>query len=261
MMKKKLLALKVFLTLLPILFLTFIFTFIIVGSQAILNGIIDSFNPFKEQAIKCDEIADSIKMEECILKAKEEYDNKNGIDDLDDSESVSSGQLVNPVTGIVTTVPWEYTGGGWHPGLDVGVPLGSKVIAPCDMNIVEAKVNGTFGMNVVGMSRLNSKIYSFQFGHLSAYKVKVGDKVKKGQVIALSGNTGWSTGPHLHYEIIRYKSNNWSYVARTLRQNYFILVPYTQKSSNAGTHLNPAHVCNVKLGGYIKRGINSPGKY
>lgn len=48
---------------------------------------------------------------------------------------------------------------------------------------------------------INGKHYLSQYGHLSSYNVKVGDKVKQGQIIAKSGNTGISTNPHLHLTI------------------------------------------------------------
>ena len=49
--------------------------------------------------------------------------------------------------------------------------------------------------------------YKTAYGHLSIIYVKVGQKVKKGHVLALTGNSGYSTGPHLHFEIRRYNKS------------------------------------------------------
>lgn len=84
-----------------------------------------------------------------------------------------------------------------HKGTDFAVNIGTKVIAPADGKV-----------SMVGMQPKGAGIYlKIKHGkidtlylHLSKVLVKVGDKVTKGQVIALSGNTGASTGPHLHYE-------------------------------------------------------------
>ncbi len=85
-----------------------------------------------------------------------------------------------------------------HKGVDFGVPIGTPVIAPAD-GIVE-KV--AYQANGAGryMTLKHSSQYTTVYMHLSKVLVKVGQNIKKGDRIALSGNTGRSTGPHLHYE-------------------------------------------------------------
>jgi murein DD-endopeptidase MepM/ murein hydrolase activator NlpD len=85
-----------------------------------------------------------------------------------------------------------------HTGVDLGVPIGTPVYAMSDGVVLISGTNSAYGKMIVidhggGISSL--------YGHLSSLKVSVGDKVKKGQLIAKSGNTGYSTGPHLHFEI------------------------------------------------------------
>ena len=84
-----------------------------------------------------------------------------------------------------------------HNGVDFAVPIGTKVIAPGD-GIVTLVTNHPFAGKYMVIEH-NEK-YSTRYLHLSKALVKVGQKVKRGQVIALSGNTGRTTGPHLHYE-------------------------------------------------------------
>ena len=90
-----------------------------------------------------------------------------------------------------------------HSGIDIAVPVGTIVKAVADGIVVAANGgmrgygNGVF----VDHGRINGKHIVSEYGHLSEFNVKAGDKVKQGQIIAKSGNTGVSSGPHLHITI------------------------------------------------------------
>ncbi len=87
----------------------------------------------------------------------------------------------------------------FHRGLDIVNRKGTPVVATADGRVKFAGHNGGYGNLVVidhGMG-VESK-----YGHLYRIEVKVGDKVIRGQEIGVLGNTGRSTGPHLHYEIV-----------------------------------------------------------
>lgn len=88
-----------------------------------------------------------------------------------------------------------------HKGIDYASPKGTPVYAPADgVVILTAK-------NVKGYGTMIKMKHKFGFetiyGHLSNYIVNTGDTIKMGKVIGYVGNTGVSTGPHLHYEIIK----------------------------------------------------------
>lgn len=85
-----------------------------------------------------------------------------------------------------------------HNGTDFAVKVGTPIVAPADGVVELAKYSRTAGYYIILRHRGN---YSTVYMHLSKIGVKVGDRVKIGQVIARSGNTGRSTGPHLHYEL------------------------------------------------------------
>lgn len=85
-----------------------------------------------------------------------------------------------------------------HTGIDYGVPTGTPVHAMADGEVIIATYSSGYGNYVVinhgsGISTL--------YAHNSKLLVKVGDKVKGGEIISKSGNTGYSTGPHLHFEV------------------------------------------------------------
>lgn len=85
-----------------------------------------------------------------------------------------------------------------HTGTDIAMPTGSYIIASNDGVVTQATYNVGYGNMVMidhggGISTL--------YGHGSKIIAKVGQEVKKGDVIMLSGSTGWSTGPHLHFEV------------------------------------------------------------
>ncbi len=88
---------------------------------------------------------------------------------------------------------WRY-----HSGLDIGAGYGSAVTASDGGTVIMASVNGGYG-NCVMINHGNG--YYTLYGHLSGYAVSEGDAVGQGQVIGYVGDTGWATGPHLHFEI------------------------------------------------------------
>ncbi len=86
----------------------------------------------------------------------------------------------------------------FHRGLDFAIPSGTPIVAAADGEIIRSDYNKSYG-NVIEIKHNNT--YSTVYAHNAKLISKVGDKVKKGDMIALSGNTGLSTGPHLHFEI------------------------------------------------------------
>jgi murein DD-endopeptidase MepM/ murein hydrolase activator NlpD len=86
----------------------------------------------------------------------------------------------------------------FHKGLDIAVPFGSDVRGAAKGTVIFAGVKGGYG-NCIIISHGNG--LATLYGHLSQILVKANDLVKVNQVIAKSGNTGRSTGPHLHYEV------------------------------------------------------------
>ncbi|RUT39494.1 M23 family metallopeptidase [Paenibacillus anaericanus] len=85
-----------------------------------------------------------------------------------------------------------------HAGTDIAVPEGTKIYAAAD-GIVEKSTFSKAAGNYINIKHDNG--FSTRYLHLIRRNVKVGDRVKKGDLIGLSGNTGNSTGPHLHFEI------------------------------------------------------------
>jgi murein DD-endopeptidase MepM/ murein hydrolase activator NlpD len=86
---------------------------------------------------------------------------------------------------------------GYHSGVDFAVPVGTKVLAVADGKVANANWGRAYGVQIV--EALEDGTF-FIYAHLSKSLVKPGDKISKGQVIGKSGNTGNSSGPHLHVE-------------------------------------------------------------
>ena len=113
---------------------------------------------------------------------------------------------VDPVKKYKLSASFAANGGMWaskHSGQDYAIPTGTPVVATHGGTVVKAGPNGAgdgpaYGNAVV--IKHGNKTYS-QYAHLSKVNVKIGQVVKTGQKIALSGNTGNSSGPHLHFEI------------------------------------------------------------
>ncbi len=102
--------------------------------------------------------------------------------------SSSYGWRIDPFTGSKA----------FHEGLDFTSNIGTPIRAAADGIVMLAEVSGGYG-NLVKIDHGSG--LETRYGHTSKILVKAGDRVVKGQVVALVGSTGRSTGPHLHYEI------------------------------------------------------------
>jgi len=121
---------------------------------------------------------------------------------LADSGANAVGGLLAPIRGAPVT---SLFGMRFHPilhftrlhaGLDFGAAVGSQIRASADGVVESAGEARGYGTRIV----LKHGGYETTYNHLSEVKVEVGQKVRQGEIIALSGNSGLSTGPHLHYE-------------------------------------------------------------
>ena len=86
----------------------------------------------------------------------------------------------------------------FHRGIDIATSAGNLVVASADGTVLSTRRRSTYGKTIILRHRFG---LSTVYAHLSAYNVKPGEPVQRGQVIGFVGNTGRSTGPHLHYEV------------------------------------------------------------
>lgn len=102
------------------------------------------------------------------------------------------GWRIDPFTGMRD----------FHSGLDIIGPKGTKVVAPADGIVTQVGQKGGFGLSIV-----LSHGYGIvtKYAHLDRAEVRVGQRVKRGEVIARVGSSGRSTGPHLHYEVVAHR--------------------------------------------------------
>lgn len=110
-----------------------------------------------------------------------------------------SGQFIWPMNGTITSPfcerrSWE----SCHPGIDIAAPTGTPIRAAGGGTVQIAGWVGGYG-NYVCIAHGGG--VSTCYGHQSAIRVSVGQRVSQGQVVGLCGSTGFSTGPHLHFEV------------------------------------------------------------
>lgn len=88
----------------------------------------------------------------------------------------------------------------FHEGLDISAPTGTPVYAPADGIVTFVGIRNGYGLTV---EIKHGDRYITRYAHLSESLVRVGQKVQRGDMIARVGNSGRSTGPHLHYEVLK----------------------------------------------------------
>lgn len=160
---------------------------------------------------------DSMEKEFLANKAELQQEMKNVQADLDavyaslqlSTDEFVGGVFCQPVPGyskITSYYGWRFGGSDFHTGIDFSGTnvLGKNVVAGNTGTVVvtnESFVNGKRG----GYGRYimvdHGGGYTTLYGHLSKIDVSVGDQVRKGEPIGKVGSTGWSTGPHLHFEV------------------------------------------------------------
>ena len=105
-----------------------------------------------------------------------------------------------PTSGDISSpFGWRWNGSDFHPGVDIANDTGTPIVATADGVVTAAGWNaGGYG-NMVDIDHGNGILT--RYGHASEVVVHEGQHVKRGETIAYMGSTGFSTGPHLHYEI------------------------------------------------------------
>lgn len=103
------------------------------------------------------------------------------------------GKRVDPISRKAST----------HTGIDYAAPYGTPAVTVGDGTIVFAGWHGGYGYSV---DVRHNEMYTTRYGHFSKIAVKTGEKVQQGDIVGYVGSTGWSTGPHLHYEMIKHRS-------------------------------------------------------
>jgi len=131
------------------------------------------------------EISEIVNPKASTVKIKPKYSN-----------NVLAGYFMKPVAGCVKTQSIH-----GHNGIDLGCKVGTQLLAAANGKVIKASYsgyNGGYG-KVIFISHPNGT--QTVYGHLSRIDVNVGDNVLRGQVIGATGNSGRSTGPHLHFEV------------------------------------------------------------
>ncbi len=159
---------------------------------------------------------------------------------LDPSKLPSAGVLSWPLDSILMTSPYAPRWGGFHRGTDFRASVGTPVKA-----MAEGVVQGIGDTDICCKGASYGKwIFieynnglSSTFAHLSLIKVQQGQKVKRGEVVGYSGNTGSSTGPHLHVS---------TYVSSGVKVDSFVSKSYpgkilTQPIAATNAHLDPMY--------------------
>ncbi|WP_026998913.1 peptidoglycan DD-metalloendopeptidase family protein [Eisenibacter elegans] len=113
-------------------------------------------------------------------------------------QPINNKQLTRLSSGFGVRMHPIYKVAQFHPGVDFAAPHGTPIYATGDGTITEAKFSGGYG-NAVKIN--HGYGYETYYAHMSAFAVRPGQKVKRGELIGYVGNTGFSTAPHLHYEV------------------------------------------------------------
>lgn len=152
----------------------------------------------------------------------------------------------------ITATTWHYPsdfGGGWHPRTDFAVDTGTKLVAPANGVLLSTSTGANgYGNHIVIAVKKGNYVYTMLFAHLSKFEKNI-TSFKQGDVIARTGNTGASTGPHLHMEIFRHNTSDLSKVVNEFKdkEDYWFGLTYTKIGNKKKvTRLSPTSFYGLK---------------
>ena len=122
------------------------------------------------------------------------------LDHLPAIQPISNNDLKHTASGYGWRVDPVYGTQRFHSGMDFSCDIGTPVYATANGSVAQCEWEQGYGMTI---EIDHGYGYRTRYCHLSAFKVHRGQKVQRGDLIALSGSTGKSTGPHVHYEVLQ----------------------------------------------------------
>lgn len=124
------------------------------------------------------------------------------------TSSPANGYLVRPVEGMVTSpfgyrIHPIYKYWSLHDGIDFGAPCGQPLIAAADGVVTSSYNSSVYGRRLfIRAGIAGGRSLTLIYNHAAGYRVQTGDAVRRGDVIGAVGDTGWSTGCHLHFTVL-----------------------------------------------------------
>lgn len=168
------------------------------GQGGVFVGEINQMNVVLEQEKNIQRQADAKKADlENLLSAIE---TENYRREVTPTHWPTSGGYISSSFGGRAN-PFDGYSRDWHPGIDIAIDYGAPVYASASGYVQQAGWYGGYGRYV----RISHDYgYVTAYGHMSRIVASAGDYVKKGEIIGYVGSSGYSTGPHLHFEVIRH---------------------------------------------------------
>lgn len=183
--------------------------------QAMINEKTEQFDMLNEKVASIEELIGITPNENLNLDKRLDKITLSAEEQKEVFSVIPNGQVVTH-NGVSSPFGWRVNPikkkKEFHPGIDLRCKTGTAVRAPSN-GVVEFASYHRYGY---GNLVILDHSYGFQtrYAHLSKFNVKAGQFVKKGDIIAYTGNTGLSTGPHLHYEV--------RFIGRLLNPKYFL---------------------------------------
>lgn len=115
-------------------------------------------------------------------------------------QPISNKQLTRLTSGFGMRMHPLYKVAHFHPGIDFAAPYNTPIYATADGVVKRSEYMGGYGNTVDVDHGYN---YVTRYAHMASFKVRPGEKVKRGQCIGYVGSTGFSTAPHVHYEVLK----------------------------------------------------------